>query len=202
MGAWLRRYMACLIARISAVFNQDLSVDTLAWSLAFGTCQVRPFVVTLPIFPRSNRELSARSRRPGITGGVFPVPGATTLICIALTWYFRLNFAATQLANLLCTPLWFVLVLPFIRIGEFLFGVEEPVSASELFAAIRHDLFGSLQSFAGSLLHATVAWIIFTLAATPALYVFLRFMLHTMMPRPLRARIVERSSSRKALSEP
>jgi uncharacterized protein (DUF2062 family) len=113
----------------------------------------------------------------GVTGGVFPIPGTTTLLCIALIWYFRLNIAATQLANLMCTPLWFMLVMPFVRAGEWLFQVEAPVQASELFDAMQRDFIGAVHAFAGSLLHAMVAWLLFTLVATPLLYHVLRVLL-------------------------
>ena len=155
--AFSRSNMGSLVSRITAVFKQNLTPEALAWSLAFG-----------------------------VTGGVFPIPGTTTFVCLAFIWLFSLNLAATQLANLLCTPLELVLVMPFVRAGEWLFG-SRPIAATELLDGLQRDFFGSLSAFGGSLLRAIVAWALFTAVASPLLYVLLRVLINTVLPASMRA---------------
>ena len=68
-------------------------------------------------------EKIALSLAFGIMLGVFPVLGTTSLLCLIAALVFRLNLAAVQLVNLLVNPLWFALLIPFVRVGERLFGV-------------------------------------------------------------------------------
>jgi uncharacterized protein (DUF2062 family) len=54
--------------------------------------------------------------------GIFPILGATTLLCgIAAVW-LRLNQPLIQVSNYLLTPLHVTLLLPFYRAGETLYG--------------------------------------------------------------------------------
>jgi hypothetical protein len=119
----------------------------------------------------------------GITGGVFPIPGTTTLVCLAFIWAFNLNIGATQLANLLCTPLELVLVIPFVRMGEVVFGVNPPIDAAALLDGLKSNFFDTLGVFAGSILRAIVAWALFTAVVAPILYVMLRALLRTVLPQ-------------------
>ncbi|NGY05019.1 DUF2062 domain-containing protein [Solimonas terrae] len=52
---------------------------------------------------------------------VFPILGATTLICALVALRLRLNQPLIQLANYLFYPLQLILLLPFYRAGETLF---------------------------------------------------------------------------------
>jgi uncharacterized protein (DUF2062 family) len=56
------------------------------------------------------------------TLGVFPILGATTLLCVLVAARLRLNQPLMQLANYLIYPLQLALLLPFYRTGETLFG--------------------------------------------------------------------------------
>lgn len=56
--------------------------------------------------------------------GVFPILGATTLLCGIAAAALRLNQPLIQVSNYLLTPLHVALLLPFYRAGETLFGQE------------------------------------------------------------------------------
>ena len=58
----------------------------------------------------------------GGTLGIFPILGSTTLLCAVAGVWLRLNQPIIQLANYLVYPLQLLLVLPFYRAGEALFG--------------------------------------------------------------------------------
>ena len=50
--------------------------------------------------------------------GVFPLLGCTTLICILVGGFFRLNQPLLQAVNYLMSPLQFFMIPVFLRIGE------------------------------------------------------------------------------------
>jgi uncharacterized protein (DUF2062 family) len=56
----------------------------------------------------------------GITLGVTPVLGSTSVLCFLAAVLLRLNLPALQLVNYLVYPLQFALLVPFIRVGEWI----------------------------------------------------------------------------------
>jgi uncharacterized protein (DUF2062 family) len=100
----------------------------------------------------------------GIVLGIFPVLGATTLLCGLAALIFRLNLPAVQLVNYMVYPLQIILLIPFFHIGDLLFQVEPlPLSAQEIISLLRTDLWGTINSFWGTTLRAVVAWLLFSL---------------------------------------
>src|SRR5579872_6178647 len=69
-------------------------------------------------------ERLALSVALGIALGVFPVLGTTTLLCGLAAILFRLNVPAMQLVNYLVFSLQLALLIPFIRLGELLYGAD------------------------------------------------------------------------------
>lgn len=56
--------------------------------------------------------------------GLFPILGATTTLCALAAWRLQLNQPIIQLVNYLLSPVHVLLLLPFYRAGETLFGQE------------------------------------------------------------------------------
>ena len=118
----------------------------------------------------------------GLIGGVFPIPGTTSLVCMLIIFIFKLNLPACQLANLLCTPLELFLIVPYIRLGEVLFMVQEPLplSTSDISSLLSTESISILISMFGvSLLRAIVSWALSGLLLFPILYYSFRFILST-----------------------
>ena len=114
------------------LLRQGLSPEGLAWSLAVG-----------------------------LALGVIPLLGTSTVLCVGVALAFRLNQPAMQLANYLAYPLQFLLLYPFIRMGEGLFGTHhETISLAHVQAALRVDVWGALRMFWTSLWHASVVWLL------------------------------------------
>ena len=67
-------------------------------------------------------EKIALSITLGAVLSIFPIFGATTLLCALAAWRLRLNQPLIQLVNYLMTPVHLLLLLPFYRAGETLFG--------------------------------------------------------------------------------
>lgn len=97
----------------------------------------------------------------GLALGITPLFGTSTALCVGASLAFRLNQAAMQLANYFAYPLQLALLIPFVRLGERLFGTPHmPLSLPVIQAAIKADTWGALGQFWTSLWHASVAWLL------------------------------------------
>ena len=116
-------------------------------------------------------ERLAFSLALGAALGLFPVIGATTLLCAGAGAWFRLNHPALQLANYLVYPVQLPLILVFVRLGEGLLGASPvPFSVSELLAAFRADPFVFLRQFGATGLHGVLGWFLAAPALAALLY--------------------------------
>jgi hypothetical protein len=104
-------------------------------------------------------EALAWSVSAGIALGIFPLWGTSTALCIGAAAVFRLNQTAMQVANYLAYPLQLALIIPFIRLGERIFGAPRlPLSLPMIQQAVRVDAWAALGTFWTSLWHGAVAW--------------------------------------------
>lgn len=72
---------------------------------------------------------AARAVAYGLTLGIFPILGSTTLLTLVVGVPLKLNQPILQLFKTLASPLQWALILGFYRVGEWLFQVP-PVSLS------------------------------------------------------------------------
>src|SRR6202167_5710411 len=79
----------------------------------------------------------------GFAIGCIPVVGIPTLVCAALAMTLRLNLPAIQAANYAAMPFQLLLIVPFVRLGGWLFHAG-PIHVPQV-AALLHtsptDLF-------------------------------------------------------------
>ena len=77
----------------------------------------------------------------GAVLGIFPILGATTLLCGVVGVWLRLNQPIIQLVNYLVYPAQILLLIPFYRAGEKLFGAEPVpiVNVPDLIARFGED---------------------------------------------------------------
>ena len=95
----------------------------------------------------------------GVTVGIFPVLGSTTLLCAIAAFALRLNQPAVQLINYFVYPLQFLLILPFIKIGAFFLNAPPTgYSISNIVTMFQHNLFQAIATLWSSLLYAVLAW--------------------------------------------
>lgn len=103
----------------------------------------------------------------GMVIGVIPVLGATTILCAIVAAAFGLNQPVIQSVNYLVYPLQFVMLIPFMRAGEWLFGSPRlHLSAQEIAAAVARDPLGAISAFWTITMQALVAWLLFAVATT------------------------------------
>jgi len=130
-------------------------------------------------------EKIALSLAFGFMLGLFPVLGTTTLLCLAAAMLFRLNLPAIQLVNILVNPLWFALLIPFIRLGERLFGVPPlAMTASQIVALSNAGLLHSIRVLWLTALRAAAAWLLVGPAGIIILYLILLPMIRRLAPSP------------------
>jgi len=138
----------------------------------FRSKVVQPFIELLKqgITP----ERIALTIALGITLGVTPVLGSTSLLCALAALFLRLNLPAIQLVNGLVYPLQLTMLVPFLRIGAWMFRVAPPaVSVPVLFRMIRADMWHAIATLWTATMHALVAWLTLGAIATGLLYLIL-----------------------------
>jgi uncharacterized protein (DUF2062 family) len=117
----------------------------------------------------------------GFAIGCIPLLGVTTAICALLAIVLRLNMPAIQAANWLAMPVQVLLLIPFLRLGQWLFrGQAIPFSGKEVLARIETAPWAALKDMGSMLAHGVVAWL---MIAGPALLVM------TLLLTPLMRRL-------------
>ncbi|MGD1106067.1 MAG: DUF2062 domain-containing protein [Terracidiphilus sp.] len=110
----------------------------------------------------------------GITLGVIPVLGSTVLLCALAAIAFRLNVAAIQLVNWLVYPFQLALLIPFYRIGGWMFKTPpSQLSVVHILALIRSNVFQAVANLWTVTVHALAAWLVLGSIATGLLYLVL-----------------------------
>jgi len=113
----------------------------------------------------------AVSMSAGTVIGVFPLLGSTTVLCLLLAVALRLNLIAIQTLNWLVYPLQIVLILPFIQLGQHLFG-DAPfaLSSDQLQAAFEQGWLQAVVDFWHLMLSGMLAWSITAVPVGVVLY--------------------------------
>lgn len=82
----------------------------------------------------------------GVVVGILPIWGITTFLCFGVAAIFRINVVMLQLVHYFVYPLQLVLILPFIKIGTFMFGVNPmPYALNDLIARFKINFWGELK---------------------------------------------------------
>ena len=95
----------------------------------------------------------------GVVVGNIPILGVSTIICAAIALVFRLNLPAMQLVQAAMAPTQILLIIPFVRLGEFLVHApQEPVSIKAALALLAQGLWHTVLVLWNAILHACLAW--------------------------------------------
>ena len=129
---------------------------------------MHPFIqnkVVAPALALLKQGLSTEKMTASVVGGTYcglvPCPASSTIVTTLVGLVFRLNQPTIQFMNQLVGPMQIVLFLPFIRVGEWLFGARPlPLSMEQLMAMVKADAFGTVQTLWTTLWHAVIAWIV------------------------------------------
>ena len=116
-------------------------------------------------------EKIALSIALGITLGVTPVLGSTSILCFLAAVVFRLNVPAIQLVNYFVYPLQIALLIPFIRMGEWIFAARPAgISLAQIVNLIRTDVWRAIAILWTATMHALVAWLAIGSLASLVIY--------------------------------
>ena len=121
-----------IVTPIVALLRQGISPDRLAWSLAFGL---------------------------GV--GIFPVLGVSTPLLTLIAISMRLNLPAIQLVNDLASPLQLLLIIPFVRVGEWLVGApRQPLTVAAGLEILAEGAWQAIVVLWDAIVHAAIGWIV------------------------------------------
>ena len=110
----------------------------------------------------------------GIILGVTPVLGSTTLLCTLAAVVFRLNLPAIQLVNGVVYPLQFILLIPFYRMGAWMFRADvSTISLGGVTALIHEGVGQAVRTLWVVTMHALVAWLALGILTLAILYAVL-----------------------------
>ena len=111
----------------------------------------------------------------GVVVGNIPILGVSTIFCAAIALAFRLNLAAIQFVQAAMAPTQLLLIIPFVRLGEWILRVPpEPVSVKQVLALLAQGAGHAIAVFWGAILHAGLAWVVIAPFAVYAVYTLLR----------------------------
>jgi uncharacterized protein (DUF2062 family) len=97
----------------------------------------------------------------GIVLGIFPVLGATTLLCTVAALSLRLNLPAIQVVNYMVYPLQLVMLAPFYGTGNWLFKQQGwPLIDTDWIGLLQNDFWGSIANLWDLTLYAILTWLV------------------------------------------
>lgn len=107
----------------------------------------------------------------GLCLSVPPVLGTTTLLCTLAAILLRLNQPLIQTINVVAYPLQLLLLVPFLRAGEWLFRTPHtPLSPARILALGKADPLGTIASLWTVTWHGAVVWVVASLPAGYLVY--------------------------------
>jgi uncharacterized protein (DUF2062 family) len=110
----------------------------------------------------------------GIILGVTPVLGSTMLLCTLAAIVLRLNLPAIHLVNGVVYPIQFLLLIPFYRLGAWMFRADaSTISLAGVTALIREGVWHAIRTLWVVTLHALLAWLVLGIVALNILYAVL-----------------------------
>ena len=119
----------------------------------------------------------------GITIGIIPLYGLTSILVTLIALVFRLNFTASQVAHYIVHPIQILLIFPFIKLGDMVFNNSLlPHSMKEFIFQMRTDVWGTLHNFWLAYLTATVIWFVVSIPLSIILYKLLYSSFNRLLP--------------------
>lgn len=129
--------------KLKTLLNQGLQPKFLAWSVALG------FWI-----------------------GIFPIYGTATFLVTALAIRFKLNLPVCIGVSYAVTPVQLLLLLPFLRFGEWSLGLPPlPLDLEELKQILNTGMIEIFSFFSGSIIAMLIGWL--TIASPIALLIYI-----------------------------
>ncbi len=120
----------------------------------------------------------------GLALGITPVLGSTTLLCAAAAASLRLNLPAMQVVNWITYPLQLVLLIPFLRLGAWLFGVEFALPLEHVVHLVTTQPWRAIVELWTATIHGLVAWAALSAVLAVPIYRVILALLGRVSKRP------------------
>lgn len=92
--------------------------------------------------------------------GLFPVLGFSTPVLTAIALLRKLNLVAIQLSSWLIAPVQLVLIIPFMRLGEWITSApRQPLTIDEGLHILGAGVLHAVVVLWGAIVHATIGWL-------------------------------------------
>ena len=119
----------------------------------------------------------------GVTLGIFPIIGSTSLVCFIAGYFLKLNQAILHLFKSLTYPLHIALILVFIHLGQQLNGVPLlPFSISEMMSQFKDSPAQFARDFGMAAWYGIEAWAIAALILIPIIRIISLPLLKKLIP--------------------
>ena len=90
-----------------------------------------------------------------------PILGISTILCTVIALAFRLNLPAIQIVQAAMAPTQLLLIIPFVRLGEWILRVpNQPLSIKEGLDIVAQGAGHAIVVLWDAILHAGFAWIL------------------------------------------
>lgn len=143
-----------------------------AWAL-WRRWVVRPVVQQLT--QGTSPQKIAQALAYGLTLGIFPIIGSTTLLALLVGIPLRLNQPVLQAFKTLATPLQWALVLGFYRLGETLYGVPHvPLSIPRMMERFFAEPGPFFRDYGMTALYGITVWLLMAPVLLLVLYAISR----------------------------
>ena len=107
----------------------------------------------------------------GVTLGIFPIMGSTSIVCLVIGHLFKLNQPVVHLFKTMTYPLQLSLILVFIHLGQKLNRVPEtPFSITEMLSQFKDSPLQFAKDFGMAALYGIEAWALCAIILIPAVY--------------------------------
>ena len=104
----------------------------------------------------------------GITLGIFPIMGSTSLVCFVIGHIFKLNQPIVHLFKTLTYPIHLPMILVYIRLGQQLNGVAPiPFSITQMLSQFKDSPAQFARDFGMAALYGIEAWAISAIFLIP-----------------------------------
>jgi uncharacterized protein (DUF2062 family) len=99
----------------------------------------------------------------GVGVGNIPILGLSTILCTLIAITFRLNLLAIQLVQAAMAPTQLLLIIPFVRLGEWISGAPaEPLSMQAGMDILAQGVGHAVIVLWSAILHAGLGWCVTT----------------------------------------
>lgn len=108
----------------------------------------------------------------GITLGIFPIMGSTSVVCLVAGYLLKLNQAILHLFKSLTYPIHLAMILIYIRIGQQMNGVPVlKLSIPQLIGQFKDDPMKFGKDFGMAAVYGIEAWAMSAIVMIPLIYI-------------------------------